>query len=130
MQIDLSLTLAQIMGRLLLVVSTGLLIHRSTITKIVKDLKSNLAMLYIASFLRFMIGLVIISLHNVWEPDWTIIVTVFGWVATIFGAAGLLAPELMLKTMTKWDSAHKNYNIPLGVMLVLSLILLYFGYGF
>ena len=40
---------------------------------------------FIIGFFSFIIGLITILLHNVWVANWSIMVTIFGWIALIKG---------------------------------------------
>ncbi len=40
---------------------------------------------FIIGFFSFIIGLITILLHNVWVVNWSIMVTIFGWIALIKG---------------------------------------------
>ncbi len=42
-----------------------------------------------------LLGLTVVSLHNVWVADWPVVITVLGWGMLIKSMLFLLAPQLM-----------------------------------
>ena len=41
----------------------------------------------------FVAGLSILRVHNRWKPDWTVLVTLFGWFALLLGLFRVFFPE-------------------------------------
>ncbi len=48
---------------------------------------------YLSGILLFIGGLSIVRVHNYWERDWTVIITLLGWIAILFGLFRIFAPE-------------------------------------
>ncbi|MEO1013784.1 MAG: hypothetical protein AAFX08_01215 [Pseudomonadota bacterium] len=48
---------------------------------------------YLNGMILFVAGLAIVRFHHRWRADWTIIVTLVGWLIMIAGAARLFFPE-------------------------------------
>lgn len=63
-------------------------------------------------------GLTTVATHNVWEPAWRIVITIFGWLLAIKGAAFLIFPGVV-KKFTGWpDHLLRIYITIAGVVLV------------
>jgi len=46
---------------------------------------------YLSGVLMFVAGLAIVRAHNRWRPDWTVIVTLSGWLALVLGTVRMFA---------------------------------------
>ena len=52
--------------------------------------------LLLVAFLAIVIGLLNILFHNIWEPNWKLIITLFGWIALFEGIALFAFPRRFL----------------------------------
>ncbi len=64
-----------------------------------------------AGTMLFVAGLAIVRAHNSWQRDWTMVVTLVGWVALVLGAFRIFFPELAQRTV-------ENSSIPLITQLL------------
>ncbi|MDH3561590.1 MAG: hypothetical protein OEN52_11625 [Gammaproteobacteria bacterium] len=55
------------------------------------------------------LGLTVVTLHNVWVADWPVVITVVGWIMVLKSIAYLLLPQVMtvfvswsLASLTAW----------------------------
>ncbi len=78
-------------------------------------------------FLSLFLGLTSILLHNVWEPNWHVLITIFGWLALIKGIIVISWPEVSKNT--KYETRIKSTRIALVVVGVLAVWMLGAGYA-
>jgi hypothetical protein len=45
----------------------------------------NTALTYFMGFTAVIIGFLMMNYHNVWEKNWTVLITIMGWLALIKG---------------------------------------------
>ena len=64
-------------------------------------------------------GLAIVRLHNVWTGGWEVIVTIFGWLATIGGLVRILWP----RQMSDLAAGAAGTSFPITVFALLPLVL-------
>ncbi len=64
--------------------TVAFLIHPKSLERLYSYLEDE-KFVFIIGFFSFIIGLITILLHNVWEANWSILVTIFGWIAIIKG---------------------------------------------
>ncbi len=43
-------------------------------------------------YITFLLGLVTVTLHNVWVPDWTVAITILGWATLLKGIEKIAVP--------------------------------------
>lgn len=89
---DTSLFLAKFWGWYLLIFFFILSYNPKRIKQIFEDLKDQ-KFLILTAFIAIIIGLLNILFHNVWRADWTIVVTLFGWISLGIGLFLFIFPS-------------------------------------
>ena len=62
------------------------------IKQIFTDLKDE-KFLIISSFMAIIVGLLNVLFHNIWEPNWKLIITLIGWVSLYIGLSLFIFPK-------------------------------------
>ncbi len=73
---------------------------------------------YVSGVLLFVAGLTIIRMHNKWVRNWTVLVTLTGWIALLAGMQRMFAAE----SYTRFQ--RSSSASPLAFIIVESLLLL------
>jgi len=94
---DSSIFLAKFWGYFLLIFFIILSFNPKRIRQIFADLKDE-KFLIILSFLSIIAGLLNILVHNIWESNWILIITLIGWSSLFIGLALFIFP----KRTTDW----------------------------
>ncbi len=89
---DVSIFLAKFWGWYLLIFFLILSSNPKRIRQIFSDLNDE-KFLLITAFLAIMIGLINIQIHNIWELNYTIIITLIGWSSLCIGLALFIFPK-------------------------------------
>ncbi len=79
-----SLILARFWSILVMTFAIVFLIHPKSLERLNSYLEDE-KFVFIIGFFSFILGLTTILLHNIWEANWSIMVTIFGWIALIKG---------------------------------------------
>lgn len=82
-----TLVLARILGGYTLIMGVGLLVHRRMALDLMERLRSDFLLTFLMGMLALLIGLVIVSIHNVWAGPVAFVISLFGWLAVAEGAA-------------------------------------------
>lgn len=118
----------QTLGIIYLAVGLGLLFHPEFYRKLLADFSQNSAVSYLGGALAVVAGYVLVFYHNVWEYNWSVIITIVGWLAFIKGLLILIFPSLAFD-MAKAFKRNKAYILISGVVLIVfGAILVYLGY--
>lgn len=123
-----SILLAKFIGPYIILIGTGLLFNLKAYRKIMEDFFRNAALVYITGLITFVAGLAIALFHNLWVPDWRIIITLFGWSALIKGAWLVISPGASSKIADKFAKNTKWAVIPWIIMTVIGVFLTVRGY--
>jgi len=95
---EVSLFLAKFWGWYLIIFFIILSFNPKRIKQIFEFLKDQ-KFAVLASFLAIIVGLINILLHNIWEANWTIIVTLLGWAALLKGVIMFIFPQKAVKSI-------------------------------
>jgi hypothetical protein len=115
-------TLAVVMGSTLVIVGITIF-NKSYFNAVMTDLANSKGLLWVTGLITFVMGTVIVALHNVWSVDWRVIVTLLGWLTAIKGAVIVVFPSSMLLVYRRFLSNHLLsysgvYAVVLGGLLV------------
>lgn len=89
---DNSVFLAKFWGWYLIIFFLILSLNPKRIKQIFNDLKDE-KFLIVSSFMAIIVGLLNILLHNIWEPNWKLIITLIGWVSLFIGLSLFIFPK-------------------------------------
>ena len=113
---NISIFLAKFWGWFLIIFFVILSFNPKRIKQIFEDLRDE-KFLILTSFLAIIVGLLNILFHNIWEPNWKLIITLLGWVSLFFGLALFIFPN---PTVSKL----KEFNIKFVQLIYILLFLL------
>lgn len=120
-------TLSVLIGLFLVAVGIGLLTGRGSYATLIDDLRENTALGYVTSVIVFVLGAVIIAVHNRWTYPVAVVVSLIGWAALIEGFL-MLAIRRPLLSLLKGVPITTATMMPLGVVLIVCGVpLLYAG---
>ncbi len=114
---DISLTLAKIIGIYGIIISFSALLNIERVNLLVAEFLDSEALIYIVGIVSLMIGLCLVTVHNVTTPDYRLIITLFGWLSFIEGVILLLVPDLADKVI-RGLTGHRGFLL----LLVLAFL--------
>jgi len=122
---DLSLFLAQLFGLIYVAVGIGILNNPKRYRAVFDDMMDNGMLLYFGGVISLCVGFTLVTFHNLWLSDWTVLITILGWLALLKGLVLIVCPKCMIEFS---QGMLKNlHTIGVGT-LIFGLILAYFGF--
>jgi len=122
-----SILTARILGVIYLSFGVGVLLNWNNYKKVIFDLLDNTAYMVLAGMIAIGAGVSILSFHNVWSNDWTILITIVGWIGTIKGMVLLMFPTQMIIYRSFLQLDFFRWMIVL-VALSMGTLFTYFGF--
>src|SRR6516165_5153228 len=113
-----SIFLARLLGPLLLLPGVGLLINQRAFRTMASEVIGSVTLVYLFGLMDFAAGLAIVLVHNVWVPDWRVIITLLGWLLLIRGLVRVLLTETVMG-YAKNIMRGRNVYLVSGVVLVI-----------
>jgi len=122
-----SVLIAKMLAIAYLSFGVGLLFNTSFYKKGIEELLDNAGYMILGGLYAIIGGLLIIEFHNIWVKNWTVVITLIGWIALAKGILILSFPKAMVffKPMFQYDNLYK-YLAPL--VLLFGLVFAYFGF--
>lgn len=93
---DITLTLARILGVLILTAGASMLLNRRMVGDILERFRTDTVLIWITGVFELIAALALLAVHNDWSGPLAVIVTLIGWAAAIEGALLMLAQGRMV----------------------------------
>ena len=123
-----SLFMAKLVGPVMVVTALHFLIDAKRYNKVVDDFFKNAGVLFMTAFITFVLGLIMVVMHNVWVGDWRVLITLAGWSMFLKGGLYLLFPKTSESLVRHFSLNNASYWVALIVILVWGGYLSYVGY--
>jgi len=123
-----SVFLARLIGPLGLAIGIGLLLNGAGYRTMAEEFLNSRALNFIAGVITVPAGLAIVLSHNVWTPDWRVVITLIGWLALISGALRIIVPQQVMTWGRGAIARPLTLKIGGAVWLAIGALLVYFGY--
>ena len=122
-----SILIARIFGILYMSLGIGMLLNSNIYKTIFVNLLENTSVLIFGGVLAIVMGVSMITYHNYWNSDWTVIVTIIGWIALFKGILLLILPGkfVFFKPLLASDNFYKLLG---PFALIFGLVLGYFSF--
>lgn len=121
---ELSILVAKIAALIYLSAGVGALTTKIDYGKVYDDFAKSKGLTYLAGFMALILGMILVQYHNIWVKDWTVLVTILGWLSVIKGVMLIAFPDSMLK----FKPVFKNSQFFAFLALALGAIFGYFGF--
>jgi hypothetical protein len=123
-----AMMIAQILGPMYLVVALGLWLNGEHFKKIFESFVKSEASLYMGGIMALIVGILIIRAHNVWVADWSVLITIIGYLATLKGVLLIVFPETVTMMWKKFLIKGNGIRVGQFVTLILGAFLTWMGY--
>ncbi len=105
------------------------IIDKEAYRDILKDSIESPALYYLFGLLALVLGFLLVVYHNEWSLSWSVIITIFGWIAFIEGILIIAFPALFLKLSEWMVKKEKFLRVYAFVALILGILFLLLGFG-
>ena len=121
--------IAQIIGLLFCIDAVGVLVNTAFYRRIVEEFIESPALCYLGGILALFFGLFILNFNNAWTADWTVIITIIGWLSVVKGVLLIVFPNVYLN-FSNWMRMGDAMMRYIGIIyLLLGLFLTFKGFG-
>ncbi len=123
-----SVFFARLLGPYCIIVAAGILFNLKTYQKVMEDFCKNFALLYLGGILALLFGFLVVLFHNVWAANWTVIITIFGWLGLIKGAWLIILPNTAAKLTEAYKKNTAILVVHLFIVAAIGIFLTVMGY--
>ena len=110
-------TLALFIGLYMLAGGTGILIDHRNYSGVIEEFRASVAVSYLGGVVVFVLGAVLVALHNVWTSPSAILVSLIGWAALIEGVLLLAFRRPFLDLISRFPVTARTM-VPFGILAV------------
>ncbi len=123
-----SIFLARLLGPILLVAGISILFNPRAFRTMLTEVVGSLTLVYLFGLIDLAAGLAIILTHNVWVVNWRLLITLIGWLMLLRGVARTLIPDTIMAFAAKRVDNKQFFLVSGVVLVILGLVLCFFGY--
>jgi len=124
--------IARLMGPVMLIIGIGMIMGMLTegdaYSSLLKEFIGSRALIFVTGVLALLAGLIIVNAHNLWVPDWRVVITVLGWLAIVRGIMNLVFPATVQTLGDRMIASHAGVLAGAAVTIALGAILSIMGY--
>ena len=119
----------QLLGLAYVVMGLRGFINKEPYKDILDGYSNSPALLFLTGLVALVIGFLLVTFHNEWRVSWSVIITIFGWLALIKGVLILAFPGVFLKMSNAMQKGRKLFRAYAVFVLLLGVLFLLLGFG-
>lgn len=120
-----SVILAKIFGLYIVAIGLAFLLHPQRFKNLYGQIIKDENFLFLGGILALLIGSVIITLHNQWIMNWTVIISLLGWWSFIKGFTIIAYPDTVRLFSFIENRSNLFYRIFSLAYIILGTFLIY-----
>lgn len=124
---ELSIFISKIMAVIYISASLPGFFNRDYYRRLADDMYKNAALTYMMGFMAVIVGFLIVHYHNLWGRDWTVLITIIGWLSLIKGVLIIVFPKF-IQRLSESFLTERTLKIYPYVTLSIGLLFGYFGF--
>jgi hypothetical protein len=123
-----SIFLARLIGPFALALGLALVVQGSGFRAFAGEFMASPALIFLSGIITLPAGLAIVLTHNVWTPDWRVIITIVGWLAVVTGAIRMIFPQQAAAKARGLIAQPLIPKIGAAIWLAIGALLCFYGY--
>jgi hypothetical protein len=124
---ELSVLIAKITSVVYLAAGLGAIFSADYYRKLTDDMFKNAALIYLTGFTAVVLGFLIVHYHNFWRGDWTVLITIIGWLALVKGVLLIAFPQ-SVQRFSEALFKGSGFKVFPYIAILLGLLFGYFGF--
>lgn len=123
-----SIILAKLLGLYFLAIGLGFLLNPERLREVFPEAIKDRGFMFFGAIFALFVGAAIISVHNIWTLNWSLIITLLGWWSLLKGFLLLSYPKFADFFSFMQNRSDLFYRSLCLLYIVLGLFLLYKGF--
>jgi hypothetical protein len=124
---ELSILIARVISLVYLAAAAGAIFSADRYRRLVDDFFSNAGLTYVSGFMTIVIGSLIVNFHNIWVSNWTVLITIIGWLALVKGVLLIAFPKFV-QGYSKLFLEGRGFRMFPYIAIFMGLLFGYFGF--
>ena len=122
------LQIFQLLGLVYFVIGAGMFFNAEFYKRTMIDYSKSGPAMFVSGILSLVIGCLLVTFHNTWDWNWSIIITIVGWIAFLKGVMILVSPGITNRVMKFMRLEEMNFKILGMILALLGASLIHLGY--
>lgn len=122
------LQIFQLFGLAFTAIGIGMLSNPANVKTLLDELEKSSLDLYLSGFISLTVGFLLVSFHNSWAWNSSLIITLLGWSGLLKGLSILIVPNFTIKLSERIVDNDVYLSVFAGFSVVLGLVSLYLGF--
>jgi len=123
-----SIFIAKFLGVAYIIFGLGILLNTKYYKKILDGLMKNAANVLYGGIFALVVGFLITYYHNIWVANWSVVITIIGWLSLLKGFLLIVFPNFYV-SWTKVLTRNESFMPIWGFLaFLLGLYFIYFGF--
>ena len=123
-----SIFLARLIGPFALALGLALVFQGTGFRAFASEFMASPALIFLSGVITLPAGLAIVLTHNVWTPDWRVVITIVGWLAVVTGAIRMIFPQQAAAKARGLIAQPLIPKIGAAIWLAIGALLCFYGY--
>lgn len=123
-----SIFFARFLGLYLLIAFLLFVLRKDDMKALVKKVTDDSGLLAVTGIISLFVGIAVVVTHSIFVSDWRVIVTLLGYFMVVKGIMRVGFPKNANENIRKMGTGT-NWLVTQAIMLVLGLVLVYFGFS-
>ncbi len=114
---EISIYLARFWGSLFMILGLGSVLVKllGRVIKYTEDKTITVS----TGYITFLLGLITVTLHNIWVADWRVAITILGWLTLLKGIEKIAFPDRVNKIAQKFKGQQQLWG---GVIFLIGAL--------
>jgi len=126
--VETSILLARIVGPVFIIIVIGLLVNLKNYQGVMRDFAESPGLRYLGAVIALVFGMLIVLFHNVWAVQWSLVITILGWISLIKGAVLIIFPEMMTRLSDRYARSTTALRVHAVIILIIGVFLTVMGF--
>jgi hypothetical protein len=124
----LTMYLAKLIGFSIGFFGLAMIVRTGNFQKTISQISKSDAMMTLISIFPLVAGFAIVLAHNVWVKDWSVVITIIGWIILLIGLARLFYHKALMHQMAKKAKSKEFFKVLGIVLVIIGAYLVYMGF--
>ena len=120
----LSILVAKMLALIYISVGVGMLSGKFKDKKIIEDFENSPGLTYFAGMITLILGMLLVGYHNIWIKNWTLVITLIGWLILLKGIMLIAFPQC-ISFFKGWYKYTRTSGL---IFIAFGLLCGYFGF--
>lgn len=125
---SLSIFLGKFLGVYLLALFLLLIFRKDETNAVIKKITDDSGLLAVTGMINLLIGIAVVVVHTIFVSDWRVLITLLGYFMILRGVMRI-AFQKNAKDLLKKMVKGTNGVVTMAIMLIVGLVLVYYGFG-